>query len=337
MTYSHNSVSNNFKMTTAAANTSTKTIRLKTGGAASGGGSNAHGNLKRNSSSKNNNSARISPSTPSAPISTGHSNSIASSTNNQHPSLSTSPTGSISSGSSTCSTGSTSSAGFFAYRQRQQQQQRNWQQQQLLRNSPTSPADVPFFGNNSQYYQGGNKHHQQQQYRQNGGGSAQKQRENQRSPHNRPSPVLVLANGNSSVNNNNNTNGSGRKNRSKPSGSPLQCAGPLGGGGKISPTHPSIPTALTHFAGSKCFDAPAPTALPKPPQHWTLSKSESKISSSSAGLNSLLGLTTSRSCASLMKNADAHTCGGHVVKSSKRNLLDDFDTHNLKLLLNVQS
>jgi len=26
-----------------------------------------------------------------------------------------------------------------------------------------------------------------------------------------------------------------------------------------------------------------------------------------------------------------------VVKSSKRNLLDDFDTHNLKLLLNVQS
>lgn len=64
----------------------------------------------------------------------------------------------------------------------------------------------------------------------------------------------------------------------------------------------SPPTNLTHYAGSKCFDAPAPTALPKPPQHWT--EITSKTSS---------------------------------ILSSKRNLLDDFNTHNLKLLLNVQS
>lgn len=64
----------------------------------------------------------------------------------------------------------------------------------------------------------------------------------------------------------------------------------------------SPPTNLSHYAGSKCFDAPAPTALPKPPQHWT------ELTSKTSG-----------------------------ILSSKRNLLDDFNTHNLKLLLNVQS
>lgn len=62
------------------------------------------------------------------------------------------------------------------------------------------------------------------------------------------------------------------------------------------------PTNFTHYAGSKCFEAPAPTALPKPPQHWTEITSKASI-----------------------------------IFSSKRHVMDDFNTHNLKLLLNVQS
>lgn len=113
----------------------------------------------------------------------------------------------------------------------------------------------------------------------------------------------------------------------------------FGVGGKISPQHPLIPTALTHFAGSKCFDAPAPTALPKPPQHWTsLTKSEEKLVASSAGpaLQSLLRGGVDRCSASKLYHHGGPGAG-YVVKSSKRNLLDDFDTHNLKLLLNVHS
>lgn len=70
-------------------------------------------------------------------------------------------------------------------------------------------------------------------------------------------------------------------------------------GGKISAQHqiqqqhPRIPSSLTHFAVSKCFLAPPPTALPNPPEHWTLSRSK-----------------------------------GMQTGLSKRNLLDDFETHN---------
>ena len=41
----------------------------------------------------------------------------------------------------------------------------------------------------------------------------------------------------------------------------------------------SSPPNLSHFAGSKCYDAPAPTALPKPPLHWTGSSSQDVIMS----------------------------------------------------------
>lgn len=75
-----------------------------------------------------------------------------------------------------------------------------------------------------------------------------------------------------------------------------------------------LPSSLTHFASSKCFDAPAPTALPKPPQHWT---------------------TTSQSGSA---NCDRDLIGRAREKSSaKRSLIDEFDTHNLKMILNVQS
>lgn len=31
----------------------------------------------------------------------------------------------------------------------------------------------------------------------------------------------------------------------------------------------SSPPNFSHFASSKCYDAPLPTSLPKPPHHWT--------------------------------------------------------------------
>nr|ACN94738.1 GA22058 [Drosophila miranda] len=136
----------------------------------------------------------------------------------------------------------------------------------------------------------------------------------------RQSPATILGGGFSppmAIN-----GGSARKQRKSP---------PTIGAFGASPQqqHPLIPTALTHFAGSKCFDAPAPTALPKPPQHWTLSKSEEKLASSAGpALQSLM-----RSGGEYLSSPRFHLGG----KSSKRNLLDDFDTHNLKLLLNVQS
>lgn len=34
-------------------------------------------------------------------------------------------------------------------------------------------------------------------------------------------------------------------------------------------TTASSPPNFSHFASSKCYDAPLPTSLPKPPHHWT--------------------------------------------------------------------
>lgn len=105
------------------------------------------------------------------------------------------------------------------------------------------------------------------------------------------------------INNHNNFNHQNRTNG-------VQVLTGAGSGlyGRGSP--PTLPT-LTHFAGSKCFDAPAPTALPKPPQHWTSSSSRRTQFSTVASQTS--------------------------SAVSKNELIDDFDTHNLKLLLNVQS
>lgn len=275
---------------------------------------------------------------------TPHSNSIASSTNYQsyyqQQLLSSSPPGSVmSSDASTSSTSSDSSLsssgsgrGYSSSRQRKQQQRKQHQNQhqQQQRDSPqlTSGSDsAVFFTNNNHHYQSHNGGRR--------GGSIHKQSDGQKSPHfqqhqqqvqTRQSPAVILGGGGNNLTINSNSGSPGRKTRAKFAmiNSPLF--------GQISPTHLVLPTALTHFAGSKCFDAPAPTALPKPPQHWTLSKAEHKATSSAGpGLHSV---TTARNPALA---ADTHTCGGHVVKHLKRNLLDDFDTHNLKLLLNVQS
>lgn len=63
----------------------------------------------------------------------------------------------------------------------------------------------------------------------------------------------------------------------------------------------SSPPNFSHFAGSKCYEAPAPTALPRPPDHWKLP----------------MGSTT-----------PAKPCG-----------MSDGDifSHNLKVLLNIKA
>ncbi|XP_017058379.1 uncharacterized protein LOC108099391 [Drosophila ficusphila] len=282
MTYSHNSVRNNIRMTTASA---TKSIRLKKGASSATSAS--------NSSSPSPTSAPVSPtsvsaSAPATPLVTAHSNSIASSTNNAQ-FLSTSPT--------SLGLGLSSLATPPNQRQRPLQSQSTGSKGKQQRQSPQQQGTSSgggggfFFANN----------------RRNGGG-----RSPQGAMQVRQSPATILGGGFSPGIG----GGSARKQRKSP---------PLGG--KISPQqmqmqmqqqqHPLIPTALTHFAGSKCFDAPAPTALPKPPQHWTLSRSEGKLPLTMPSMPKFqVPMQTGR---------------------SKRNLLDDFDTHNLKLLLNVQS
>lgn len=59
------------------------------------------------------------------------------------------------------------------------------------------------------------------------------------------------------------------------------------------------PPNFSYFAGSKCYDAPAPNALPKPPSHWT-------------------------------------TCATEVTVIEKSKKFDVF-SHNLKSILNVQA
>lgn len=103
---------------------------------------------------------------------------------------------------------------------------------------------------------------------------------------------------------------------------------------QLSPTAP-IPTNLTHFAGSKCFDAPAPTALPKPPQHWTMAGGNSTGAISGTKLKE--AAVAGHGLLALPSGGCGARGGAFGMNSWKRNLLDDFDTHNLKLLLNVQS
>lgn len=140
-----------------------------------------------------------------------------------------------------------------------------------------------------------------------------------------------------------------------------------GGGGLLNYSCGSYPGSVSgsppnfsHFAGSKCYDAPAPTALPKPPVHWTspvssnvaissalkTSKSSTNKPTSASVVNarsaynskgpssavSSTMLTTSRS---KVKSAvkPAMSC---VAAAAKANRRVDF-THNLKTTLNVQA
>ncbi|KAH8403455.1 hypothetical protein KR215_010625 [Drosophila sulfurigaster] len=321
MTYSHNSVRNNIKMTTAS---TTKSIRLKKGATTP-----APAPVSPTSSIEGATTVATTP----TPSETAHSNSIASSTNfinnnhhfHQQQVLSISPTlcsPTITPNNRTQQRLHSQSAGASNQRTRQQQQRQSPQQM-------SGGGGGGFFFANNCKRNGGN-----------GGGRSPQQATTTLV---RQSPATILGGGFSPTSGAGAgvlAGGSARKQRRSPTTTTAAAtAGSVnsfGAGGKISPQQHLIPTALTHFAGSKCFDAPAPTALPKPPQHWTLTKSEEKLVSSSAG-PTLQSLLRGERCSASKLHLNNSTGGGYVVKSSKRNLLDDFDTHNLKLLLNVQS
>ena len=83
------------------------------------------------------------------------------------------------------------------------------------------------------------------------------------------------------------------------------------------------PPNLTHFAGSKCYDAPAPTALPRPPRHWTTSNIE------------ITSLSLIKRDEKPQYEKFPTSCGVEHAASASNAMFDGF-SHNLKLMLNVQ-
>lgn len=140
-----------------------------------------------------------------------------------------------------------------------------------------------------------------------------------------------------------------------------------GGGGPFNNSTGSYPGSLSssppnfsHFAGSKCYDAPAPTALPKPPVHWTSPASSnvtisSALNTSKSSINkptsasvvharnaynskapsTVVSSTTVSASRSKVKSAvkPAMSCAAAAAKANRR---VDF-THNLKTALNVHA
>lgn len=131
-------------------------------------------------------------------------------------------------------------------------------------------------------------------------------------------------------------------------------------GGGFNAMLAGSPPNFSHFAGSKCYDAPAPTALPKPPVHWTSSASSSSSSSTSTptqvsapntsktstnvvgkpttttvkNASSTKGSSSSRSTKAKSVQKPAMSCAAAAAKAT-RNV--DFATHSLKMILNVQA
>lgn len=131
--------------------------------------------------------------------------------------------------------------------------------------------------------------------------------------------------------------------------------------GSYPGTLPGSPPNFSHFAGSKCYDAPAPTALPKPPVHWTSSSSTSSNITISSALNTsktsinkptsasvvnAINAYNSKASSAVSSNAmltprlkvksavkPAMSCAAAAAKANRR---VDF-THNLKTVLNVQA
>uniref|UniRef100_T1D4L0 Uncharacterized protein n=1 Tax=Psorophora albipes TaxID=869069 RepID=T1D4L0_9DIPT len=130
--------------------------------------------------------------------------------------------------------------------------------------------------------------------------------------------------------------------------------------GSFNGTLSGSPPNFSHFAGSKCYDAPAPTALPKPPVHWTSSASSSttntittsalntsKTSTSKPTSASVVPRNTTSKVSSSMSSSQSSQSSRSKARSvkpavscavaaAKANRNVDF-THNLKMILNVQA
>ncbi|XP_055610553.1 uncharacterized protein LOC129757374 [Uranotaenia lowii] len=163
---------------------------------------------------------------------------------------------------------------------------------------------------------------------------------------------------------------SGRNNNSFNLNTSYQRPSPGGGNFNVSlGTYPGMlpgsPPKFSHFAGSKCYDAPAPTALPKPPVHWTTSvsstastvapalntttsktfmndKATTNLPSSATvggnrnGPNSSKGSSPTASSSSRSKAKPVKSNMSCAAAVAKANRSVDF-THNLKMVLNVQA
>jgi hypothetical protein len=184
-------------------------------------------------------------------------------------------------------------AGHQQQQQQYQQMNNNKSRCGRLQKSPTSKyfnsisaASNPIPINRGGHHFTNNHHrydlnsHHNSSYHHHAGGHSQHNNNNHSRSHNSFFMSAAIAN-------NTNNNSHQHHTRSSPGGS---CS----------------PPNFSHFAGSKCYDAPTADTLPQPPRHWTKT-------------TPAIGVM--------------QTCAQASAKSKR---FDDF-SHNLRMILNVQA